>query len=375
MQKLKSLVFIVFSLVLFSCGGGTVYVADLPSTSDSLKFGYASLLSYYVYPHYEVAVVRDAWGHGSSERRYILIPKDAELPDSLPEGVVLRTPLSSMACFSSVHCSMFSLLGSFSSIVGVCDVSYILNSSVLSAVKKGKVADLGSSLSPNIERIISLNSDALFVSPYENSNFGMLEKTHLPRVECSDYMEISALGRAEWIRFYGRLVGKADEADSIFDMVEKNYNKLKASVKGKKKPRLMVDKMDGAVWYVPGGRSTMGRIFMDAGADYVFGDNEKSGSVALSFEQVYDKARTADIWVIKYGQKNDYTYKTLGEQDSYREFGAFKNRRIFGCNTDHIPFYEEAPFRPDLLLRNLINAFHPDATGGKSYKYYTPLNE
>ena len=43
-------------------------------------------------------------------------------------------------------------------------------------------------------------------------------------------METSALGRAEWMRFYGLLFGEAQKADSLFAEVEKNYNELKALV-------------------------------------------------------------------------------------------------------------------------------------------------
>ena len=62
---------------------------------------------------------------------------------------------------------------------------------------------------------------------------------------------------------------------------------------------------------MPGGRSTVGRTFADAGADYVFSDLKNSGSSPLSFETVYEKAKDADIWLIKYNMPEDKTYRDL----------------------------------------------------------------
>ena len=54
------------------------------------------------------------------------------------------------------------------------------------------------------------------LSPYENSGgHGQVEKLKVPIIECADYMETSALGSAEWIRFYGLLFGQPHKADSI----------------------------------------------------------------------------------------------------------------------------------------------------------------
>ena len=80
-------------------------------------------------------------------------------------------------------------------------------------------------------KIIDLHPDAIMLSPFENSGgYGRVEKLNIPIIECADYMETSALGRAEWMRFYGLLFGQAQKADSLFAEVEKNYNELKALV-------------------------------------------------------------------------------------------------------------------------------------------------
>ena len=190
-------------------------------------------------------------------------------------------------------------------------------------------------------------------------------------------METSALGRAEWMRFYGLLFGEAQKADSLFAEVEKNYNELKALVAPlSSAPSVISELKNGSAWYVPGGKSTSARIYADAGANYVFADDEHSGSVPLAFETVFDKGQNADFWLIKYNQAIDKTYKEL-EQDyaPYTGFRAFKERNIYGCNTGKVDFYEDSPFHPDRLRKDLIKIFHPTLLEGYELKYFTKLAE
>ena len=135
-----------------------------------------------------------------------------------------------------------------------------------------------------------------------------MEKLKIPIIECADYMETSALGSAEWIRFYGLLFGREALADSIFAEVEKNYNEWKALATAQPvKPRLMCEVKSGSAWYVSGGRSTTGKLYADAGADYAFASYPNAGGIPLSFETVFDKAQDADIWLIKNNQATDLT--------------------------------------------------------------------
>lgn len=87
-------------------------------------------------------------------------------------------------------------------------------------------------MNPDIEKVIDMHPDGILLSPYENSGgYGRIEKLNIPILECADYMETSALGRAEWVHFYGLLFGKEAEADSLFAGVEEAYLSLRNQVK------------------------------------------------------------------------------------------------------------------------------------------------
>ncbi len=120
----------------------------------------------------------------------------------------------------------------------------------------------------------------------------------------------------------------------------------------------------------------MGRLYADAGGDYVFAYVDGSGSVPLSFETVYDKAGEADIWLIKYNATTDRTYRDLQRDYApYAGFKAFRERQVYGCNTAERPFYEETPFHPERLLEDLVKIFHSDAAERDSLRYFRKLAE
>ena len=190
-------------------------------------------------------------------------------------------------------------------------------------------------------------------------------------------METSALGRAEWMRFYGLLFGVASEADSLFAEVDSCYGRLKKRAALSSVSLSIVSELkSGSAWYVPGGRSTIGRLFNDACGRYVFSEDKHSGSIPLAFESVFDKAGDADVWTIKYNRDRDMTYADLkADYMGYTGFKAFKTRNIYGCNTAKVPFYEETPFRPDYLLADLIQILHPEIGDLGGLRYFCKLNE
>lgn len=375
---MKQVILFIFLLALLSSCGGKSKTASVIEAEETISLRYAENLSLSATEDYTIARLRNPWDTTRILHTYVLVDKEKSLPADLPEGTLVRTPLSKAVVYSSVHCGLLNQIGALKSIGGVCDLKYIKLQEVQDGCRTGSIADVGNGMNPDIEKIIDLHPDAIMLSPFENSGgYGRVEKLNIPIIECADYMETSALGRAEWMRFYGLLFGEAQKADSLFAEVEKNYNELKALVAPLSyAPSVISELKNGSAWYVPGGKSTSARIYADAGANYVFADDEHSGSVPLVFETVFDKGQNADFWLIKYNQAIDKTYKEL-EQDyaPYTGFRAFKERNIYGCNTGKVDFYEDSPFHPDRLLKDLIKIFHPTLLEGYELKYFTKLAE
>ena len=362
-------------LFLSACQGGKQGMVS-SETGDTLSLHYAENLTLVTYPDYTIATLRNPWDTLKTLHTYILVPKEKPLPEQLPEGTVVRTPLSKSVIYSSVHCSLIDKLGAFKSIGGVCDLKYIKLPSVQEACKNGVIADCGDGMNPDMERIIDLHPDAILLSPFENSGgYGRIGKLNIPIIECADYMETSALGRAEWMRFYGMLFGAASQADSLFAEVDSCYQQLKRRAALSSVSLSIVSELkSSSAWYVPGGRSTIGKLFRDACGRYAFADDAHSGSIPLSFETGFDKAGDSDVWTIKYNRDHDMTYSDLqADYTGYTGFKAFKERNIYGCNTAKVPFYEETPFRPDYLLSDLIQILHPEMGDLGGLRYFCKL--
>ena len=367
----------ILVLLLSACGGGSK-TSSVFTQEEVIPLKYAENLTLIQGNGYVEARLRNPWDTTKILRTYLLIDKDQKVPDHLPEGTIVRTPLSKALVYTGVHCALIKELGALESIGGICELQYIKVPEIQEGCKNGTIVNAGEGTNPDIEKIIDMHPDALMLSPYENSGgHGQVEKLKVPIIECADYMETSALGSAEWIRFYGLIFHQSAKADSIFAIVEKNYNELKALAASQPvKPKVMCELKSGSAWYVPGGRSTTGKLYKDAGGDYLFAHYPNSGAVPLSFETVFDKAQNADVWLMKYNHPTDKTLGGIQEDYSpYANFNAFKKRNVYGCNTAYKEYYEDFPFHPDLVMKDLIKIFHPTLLPEYELKYFSKLAE
>ena len=368
----------IATLVVLLCACGGKNKASSALNGEIIPMKYAENLTLIKGEGYTEAILRNPWDTTAILRTYLLIDKDQPVPDHLPEGTIVRTPLSKALVYTATHCNLINELGAVKSIGGICEIQYIKVPAIIEGCKNGTIVNAGEGTNPDIEKIIDLHPDALLLSPYENSGgHGQVEKLKIPIIECADYMETSALGSAEWIRFYGMLFGREALADSIFAEVEKNYNELKALANSQaNKPKLMCELKSGSAWYTPGGRSTTGRLYKDAGAEYLFAHYPNSGAVPLSFETVFEKAEGADIWLMKYNHPTDKTLSSLREDYApYAQFKAFKDKQVYGCNTAYMKYYEDFPFHPDKVLKDLIKIFHPSLLPEYELNYFSKLAE
>ena len=319
----------------------------------------ARLLSMQRADGYTVVTVADPW-KGGVLHRYVLVPRDAALPDKLPEGTVVRTPISQALVYSSVHTSLFNELGCLGAVKGVVDKQYFIDSTIVAGIAAGTIADCGNSMNPTVERVIDMQPDAILLSPYQDASYGQIAILDIPIIECADYLEYDPLGRAEWVKFYGELLGKREAADSLYLAVVNAYNDMKQKAAGAKThPTVVTEMVISGVWNVPGGQSYMARILTDAGGRYLWADDKNTGSLALDFNQVLAVAHDADYWFIKWTNIN--TLKDLqGAFDLNKEMAAFKNKRVYVCDTDKTRFFDRIPFHPEVLLREFSAILHPE---------------
>ena len=363
-------------LMLTSCAGNGMRPAD--ESGDTIRFRYAENIEIVRYAHHIVVKMKNPWRKGTLHT-YILTDEGKE-KDWDVEGTIVRTPLKRSVVFNTAHASLLCMLGEADRIKGVCDLKYmnipeIHRRLLSSAGSEPSLIDCGNSMSPDIETIIDLGADGILLSPFENSGgYGKVEELGIPIIECADYMETSALGRAEWMRFYGILYGCEAKADSLFNMVEESYLQWKEKARQSQVSRsIITERMTGSTWYVAGGRSSVGKLIADANGKFAWANDTHSGSLALPFETVLDKAGDADVWIFNDGSPVPMTYGRLSsEHHGYTSMKAFRDHHVYVVRSMETPYFEEVSFRPDRLLRDYIIMLHPDLNIGE-LTYFKPL--
>ncbi len=354
---------VVCLTLLAGCKGGHRTFNAAEGEGRAIEMKYAENLKIEEASDYTLVTIRNPWDTTKTLQRYLLVDRHKELPKSLPEGIVIKVPVSNALVYSTVHTSIMSELGSIDAIGGICNAEYVNDTTLKQRLQSGRIADCGMNMSPNIERIIKLNPEVVMLSPFEsNDKYAKVGELGIPIIECADHMETTPLGRAEWVRFYGLLFGKRDVSEKMFAQTESRYLELKKlASSATTKPKVILDQRYGQVWNVPAGKSTMGRMIEDAGGTNPFARFEQSGSVPLAPEKVLAEAHDAPIWLVRYYQDSEKSKQELASDAPINsEFKAFKDGDVFGCNTRYFNFFEETAQHPDYLLEDMVMAIHPE---------------
>ena len=374
MKGMPKYVLVAATVVLMwfatSCGGGA---GKAPVTAGDTITTHARLLTVVRGDGYTYAEVRSPWSDSVPLGCYTIIDSGSDA-DALPGTTLIRRPLRRSVVFASVHTAPIAELGSLDGIAAVADGQYFTpGDTIAGLLASGRIADVGSSMSPSLEKVIDLEPDAVLLSPYEDGNAGGLDRAGVPIIYMADYLEADALCRAEWLLLLGELYGRTAEADSMYAATVAAYESLKARVADvERRPTVFTEKPYSGVWYVPGGRSYAAGMLADAGARYVWADDGSSGSLPLDEAAVIDRASDADYWLIKAAV--DTKPETLAaELPHARAFKAFPGG-VYYCNTVKRPFFNAVAFHPERVLADYVRIFHPEVMDGDTtLQFFTPL--
>lgn len=341
---------------------------------------YASGLSILKYEDYSIVTVSNPWPNSNKDFKYILKEKEAKVPDSLQSYTTIQVPLETIVVTSTTNIPFLEMLEVENKLVGFPHTDYISSEKTRALIDKGSVKNVGQNEKLNIEQLIDLSPNLIVTFGVDNNNpmLDNLKKSGLNVLIQGDWMEQSPLGKAEWIKLYGALFGKEDKAKELFDKIVESYNQAKKLVADKPATsKVLYGSMYEDVWYVAKGNSWVAQFMQDAKANYLWADLKGTGSEGLSFEKVLDKAKTANIWIAS------GSFKSLDELQKanphYAEFDAFKNKSIYNFEgklgaTGGTVYYELAPSRPDLVLKDYIKIFHPDLLSSYEFTFASKLN-
>jgi iron complex transport system substrate-binding protein len=260
----------------------------------------------------------------------------------------------------------------------MADFNFIYNKELNSRIKANKVQNLGLSADINKESLLKLMPEAFVEPAFQNHKLSneIIKQSGILIIYNLDWLEDHPLGRAEWIKFFAAFTNQSQKADSIFSEVEARYLKLaNQALKYENKPDAIIGTNYKGVWYMPSGNSFKAQLLNDAGVNYHWKNTEKSGSLALNFENVLKEQNDAEFWIdIPFNTKK----QLLSVDQSYELFNAFESGNLFnnlkrskssGANE----YWEYAFVRPDILLNDLVQIFHSDSIDSENLVFYQRL--
>jgi iron complex transport system substrate-binding protein len=374
--------FLFFAIILSSCNSKQ---PSKQQTTDkaynqnafSSKVIYANGFSVEKNKLGTILILSDPIKVGKEIARYRLLQtKSGILP--IPGYTDIVIPVQKLAASSTTHAGFLTALGAGNQLMGCNNPERLYDSLLYNRFLNGDLLRMGRDLDYNLEFLVSSQPDLVLQTGIDGQFNAdeRLTKMGVPVMFVLEWMESTPLGRAEWIKVFGLITGKSDQADSLFNIIENSYRELAALGHSTAvKERVLTGNVFQGTWFMPGGKNYMTKFFEDAGMDYLWKDSDQSASLAFSFESVVYKLADAPVWI---NVNVDSLSGLLASEERYSVFRALKEKRVynfFNRKNSHggNDFWEGAVVRPDLVLKDLLAIAHPDLVPDHQWSFYKPL--
>ncbi len=307
------------------------------------------------------------WQGADSVVTRLFIARDGEEPPQGFEGQVIEGDARRIVAMSSTHIAMLDVIGETARVVGVSGMDFISNDAVRSC--RDSIGDVGYDGNVNYELLLSLQPDIILLYG-TNGASGMepkLKELGIPYVYIGEYLENSALGKAEWIVAVAEIVGKRNEGIKAFSAIPERYNAIREKaadcLKHTSRPKVMINLPYGDSWFMAPTGSYLVRLIEDAGGDYIYKKNNSNESRPIDLEEAFMLVSASDKW-INVGQT-----RSLDElRKNYPKFAATKpvlsgevyntTGRVAANGAND--YWERGVVEPDVVLRDMVMIFHPE---------------
>lgn len=283
------------------------------------------------------------------------------------DGCVNLKQRRRIAAMSSVFTGIMDELDAENMLVAMDNGRYATTPGIRKLLKTGSVADLAPAGQLNREKLLKLHPDltiSYFIDRKGQEQWEQMMAAGLPVVYAQNFLEAHPLGRAEWIKAIGWLLGRAAQAEAIFEEVREHYTRIAGDVAAAQdlQPEVICNAPFQGMWDVPAGGSYMARLITDAGGSYVWKQAEGTGRLNLNIEDVYKKGRDADIWLNPGACTDLACLKAIDSRLAL--FSAFNGRGIYNSTAITTPdggnaWWDYAVVRPDLALLDLAFICRP----------------
>lgn len=304
--------------------------------------------------------------------QFLLVPEDGEIPPNLGEGtVVLQRPIKDIYLVASSAMDIFCGLDGLDAVTfsGQKEDGWYIEAA-RQAMAKGDILYAGKYNKPDYELIVSkgctLAIENMMIS-HAPEVVEKLEGFGIPvMTEFSSY-ESHPLGRVEWVKFFGALLGKEEEAQRIFEEQAKILDQVSTGEKTDETVAFFFITSNGLVQvrqssdYIP-------KMIELAGGNYIFknlGDSEtKRSTLNMQVEEFYAGAKDADFLI--YNSSIDGGISCMGELlekcQVLADFKAVKEGNVW-CTTNDM-------YQQSLSIGYMIEDIHRMLQGEEEGMHY-----
>ena len=337
MKKTVKYLLLFSTMLLFACTF-SVQAKEASSVSGleyerSMELSYAEEFSVDYYKGgYALITIADS-------DKFLVVPEGKEAPENMEENIaVLKQPLENIYLVATSAMDFFVSLDGLESIrlSGTNENGWYIDEAK-KALKDGSILFAGKYNAPDYELILGENcslaveSTMIYHTPEVKEK---LEQFEIPvLVERSSY-ESHPLGRTEWIKLYGVLLGKEEEAERVFKEQEKRMESVLSENNTGKTVAFFYITTNGLA-NVRKSNDYVSKMIELAGGRYIFenlGENDNAlSTVNMQMEEFYAKAKDADY--IIYNSAIDGELQTIDQllekSSLLKDFKAVNNGNVW----------------------------------------------
>ncbi|MBO5208267.1 MAG: ABC transporter substrate-binding protein [Lachnospiraceae bacterium] len=301
--------FLIGLLGLWGCGSPSSNYADnLQENKTEVSLVYENSMELQYAENFTVDYYEDGYTMLTTtidEQRFLIVPEGKEIPENLEDDiVVLQRPMKDLYLVASAVMDMFSELDGLDAITfsGQKEENWYVEEAK-EAMANGDMLYAGKYSKPDYELLVSEGCSLAIENRMISHSPEVIEKLEdfgIPvMIEYSSY-ESHPLGRVEWIKFFGALLGKEEEAEQLFEEQTAILDRVSADEKTDKTVAFFFVTSNGLVQvrqssdYVP-------KMIELAGGKYIFenlGDSEtKRSTMNMQVEEFYNGAKDADFLI------------------------------------------------------------------------------
>ena len=296
--------------------------------------------------------------------------------------MILNVPLRRIVTLSTTHIGYLSALGLLDRVVGHSGLRWLYAPAARQRAEQGAIVEVGAGGIIDVERIVALQPDAVFAYPdVDASALAELERLGVPVLMMLEYLEQTPLGRSEWIRLVGKVVGRSEEAEQQFAAVERSYNNManlvaRSIAEPSHRPTVLVGSAWAGSWAAPSGNSYIARLIADAGGRYLWEEHSVDGLLFLDLEAVYVYGSTAAFW-LDTGLWRSREH-IVAADSRLRRFPSLQSGRVYNndarrTSAGGTDYYESGLLNAHYLLADLIAILHPQLLPTHNLYYYRRL--